>query len=136
MDSPVLEAGVLRQLICEIKRKNVILIGGVDFFMEKFTVCEWMKANGLTEDEINFIETIITSTAIQESGLVSNKNINSKVNLLFPNRKFYLNEKINYEILSYFLTENEISIDLKELLNRYYSQGICKEHCKKLLAKV
>ncbi|NBJ70635.1 MULTISPECIES: hypothetical protein [Clostridia] len=104
--------------------------------MEKFTVCEWMKATGLTDDEINFMETIITFTAMQESGLVSNKIINSKVNLLFPERKFHLNEKINYEILLHFLIENEISIDLKELLNRYYSQGICKEHCKNLLAKV
>ncbi|RFA33303.1 hypothetical protein CAI16_15225 [Virgibacillus dokdonensis] len=104
--------------------------------MDNLTVSEWMKENGLTDDEVDFIETILTSTAMQESGIINYKEINRKINTYFPEKRFYLTGKINFEKFLNILKENEIFIDLKELLNRYHSQGTCKEHCEKLLERV
>jgi len=101
------------------------------------TVSEWMKKIGLNEDDIHFIETILTFAStlqnpVTESEEFTNK-VNNKINSLFPERKVKINRNFTYQDFKNILNENKIFINLSELLNRYHSQGICQNLCEKLL---
>ncbi|MCP1189391.1 hypothetical protein NKR17_09945 [Priestia flexa] len=101
--------------------------------MADFTVSEWMKQNELTDNDINFIETILTFTSTLGSPIVKTEDVNNKINTLFPEKKVKITDNFTYKKFEEILHDNKISISLSELLNRYHSQGICKDHCEKLL---
>ncbi|GGB44113.1 hypothetical protein GCM10011409_22110 [Lentibacillus populi] len=101
--------------------------------MTNLTVGEWLKQNKLTDNDINFIETLLTFTSTLESPLVKTEDINNKINTLFPEKKVEIRGNFTYKAFKEILNENEISVNLGELLNRYHSQGICKNHCERLL---
>ncbi|REJ20573.1 MAG: hypothetical protein C6W58_02450 [Bacillaceae bacterium] len=95
------------------------------------------EKNGLNEDDINFIETILTFASTLQNPVAEseefNNKVNNKINSLFPERKVKINRKGTYLDFKNILNENKIFINLSELLSRYHSQGICKDLCEKLL---
>lgn len=101
--------------------------------MENETVSEWLGSKGLSNTDIDFIETILTftSTAI----LIGSKteDINKNFQAIFPEKRAKIMPDLTYQQFEEILQDNGLSVNLSEILRRFRTQGICVELCEKLL---
>ncbi|GIN84441.1 hypothetical protein J6TS2_08270 [Heyndrickxia sporothermodurans] len=101
--------------------------------MTNETVNEWLKENGLSDTDIDFIETILTFTSTAKMLPPKTDEINNKFQTLFPGRKAKITPYLTYQQFEKVLQDNNLSIDSHDLLNRFRSQGMCAELCEELL---
>ena len=104
--------------------------------MENDTVTEWLTKNKINDENINFIETILTFTSSVRIMVNKKDVINKKVQSLFPNKKVIIEPNLTYQKFAQILKDNDIEIDSIELLNKYRNQGICVELCNELLTQI
>ncbi|WOV84050.1 hypothetical protein PGH26_14440 [Sporosarcina jeotgali] len=97
------------------------------------TASEWLEDKGLSYTEIDFIETILTSTSTAK--ILGNKltEINQTVYKSFPDKKAEIDPNLTFLQFESLLCDNGIFIDINEVLIRYKTQGFCVELCNQLL---
>ncbi|KKE78686.1 hypothetical protein NSA56_16090 [Oceanobacillus caeni] len=103
--------------------------------MENETVSEWLGSKGLSNTDIDFIETILTFTSTAIVLESKTEDINKKFQATFPEKKAKIMPDLTYQQFEEILQDNGLSVNLSELLKRFSSQGICVELCEKLLRK-
>ncbi|WP_312755925.1 hypothetical protein [Rummeliibacillus suwonensis] len=100
------------------------------------TVTDWLAKNMISDENINFIETVLTFTSsvkmLAEKQTLINRNLQS----LFPNKKAMIKPDLTYQQFTQILKDNDIEVNPVELLNKYRSQGVCVELCNELLIQV
>jgi len=101
--------------------------------MPNETVSEWLRNKGLSNSDIDFIETILTFTSTAKR--LSNKlvEINQRFQSLFPEKKAEINPNLTFWQFEKLLQDNGLFIDLNEILIRYKAQGLCVDLCNQLL---
>lgn len=97
------------------------------------TASKWMGDKGLSHTEIDFIETILTSTSTAK--IIGNKltEINQTVHKSFPDKKIEIDPNLTFLQFESLLRDDGIFIDVNDVLIRYKTQGLCEELCSQLL---
>lgn len=101
--------------------------------MENQTVTEWLVENKVSEEDINFIETVLTFTTSIKKLPDRQKMINERLQSLFPNKNAIIKSDLTYQQFVHILRENGIEANPGELLNKYYLQGVCVDLCDEWL---
>lgn len=101
--------------------------------MSNETVSEWLRNQGLSNTEIDFIETVLTFTSTAK--VLNNKlnEINQALQMSFPDKEAKIVPNITFSQLEKMLLDNGLFIDLNEMLIRYKTQGLCVNLCNQLL---
>lgn len=101
--------------------------------MENGTVTDWLTKNKISDENINFIETVLTFTSSVK--IIADKHdvINENLKTLFPSKKAKIKPDLTYQQFTQILKDNDIEVDPVELLNKYRSQGVCVDLCDELL---
>ncbi len=101
--------------------------------MSKETAFEWLRNNGLSITDIDFIESILTFTSTAKNLNRKLNEINQKFQVSFPDNKAEIVPNLTFQQFEEILLDNGIFIDLNELLIRYKVQGVCVKLCNHLL---
>jgi len=101
--------------------------------MENENVSEWLSSQGLTDSDIDFIETVLTFTSTAKE--LNNKlyEVNQTFQKSFPDKKAVINPNLTFFQFEKILADNGLFVDLNEMLNRFKTQGVCVELCNRLL---
>ncbi|MCM3610769.1 hypothetical protein M4S82_05855 [Planococcus sp. MERTA32b] len=101
--------------------------------MESGTVTEWMTKNKISDENINFIETVLTFTSSVK--IIPDKQdvINENLKTLFPSKKVIIKPDLTFQEFTQILKDSDLEVDPVELLNKYRSQGVCVNLCDELL---
>ena len=100
------------------------------------TVTDWLAKNKINDENINFIETVLTFTSSVKILVDKQDVINKSFQSLFPSKKAMIKPDLTYQQFTQILKENDIEVNPVELLNKYRSQGVCVELCAELLTQV
>ncbi len=103
--------------------------------MASETVTDWLTKNKVSDEDINFIETVLTFTSTGTKLTDKQELINTKLQTLFPNKKVKIKSDLTYQEFVQILNNNDIKVNADELLNKYRSQGICVDLCNKWLTQ-
>ncbi|SDM15917.1 hypothetical protein [Bacillus sp. OK048] len=101
--------------------------------MSNETVNEWLRNKGLSNTDIDFIETLLTFTSTAKRLSSKLDEINQRFQSLFPDKKAEINPNLTFWKFEKLLQGNVLFIDLNEMLNRYKAQGLCVDLCNQLL---
>jgi len=104
--------------------------------METETVTDWLTKNKINDENINFIETVLTFTSSVKILVEKQDVINENLQSLFPSKKAMIKPDLTYQQFTQILKENDIEVNPVELLNKYRSQGVCVELCAEFLTQV
>lgn len=104
--------------------------------METETVTDWLTKNKINDENINFIETVLTFTSSVKILVEKQDVINENLQSLFPSKKAMIKPDLTYQQFTQILKENDIEVNPVELLNKYRSQGVCVELSAELLTQV
>lgn len=104
--------------------------------MDNGTVTDWLTKNKINDENINFIETILTFTASVKILVDKQDIINENLQTLFPSKKVMIKPDLTYQQFTQILKDNDIEVNPVELLNKYRSQGVCVELCEEWLIQV
>ncbi|MGF2615300.1 hypothetical protein FZC84_09545 [Rossellomorea vietnamensis] len=104
--------------------------------MKNETVTDWLKKNEINDEDINFIETVLTFSSSLKTLPNKQDVINRSLQSSFPSKKVMMICNLTYQQFTQILEDNDIEIDPVQLLNHYRSQGICIELCEELLIQV
>ncbi|MDL4839255.1 hypothetical protein [Aquibacillus rhizosphaerae] len=101
--------------------------------MSNETVSEWLRSEGLSNTDIDFIETVLTFTSTAKG--LNNKldEINKAFQTSFPDKKAEIDPNLTFWQFEKILHDNGLLIDLNEMLIRYKAQGLCVYLCNELL---
>ncbi|MGD7022685.1 hypothetical protein ACQCVK_08845 [Rossellomorea vietnamensis] len=103
--------------------------------MNNETVTDWLVKNDINNEEINFIETVLTFASSLKTLGSKQDTINRSLQSSFPGKKVMMISNLTFQQFTQILKDNDIDIDSVQLLNHYRSQGICIELCEELLAQ-
>ncbi|MGD6801542.1 hypothetical protein FZC79_03275 [Rossellomorea vietnamensis] len=103
--------------------------------MNNETVTDWLVKNDINNEEINFIETVLTFASSLKTLGSKQDTINRSLQSSFPGKKVMMISNLTFHQFTQILKDNDIDIDSVQLLNHYHSQGICIELCEELLAQ-
>ncbi|MGG1684283.1 hypothetical protein [Pseudalkalibacillus sp. NRS-1564] len=101
--------------------------------MSNQTAGEWLRSQGLSITDIDFIETILVATSTAKGFKSKLDEVNLTVQKSFPDKKVEIDSNLTFWQFEKLLHDNEVYIDINELLIRYRKQGFCAELCKQLL---
>lgn len=101
--------------------------------MKNETVSEWLRNKGLSNSDIDFIETILTFTSTAKRLGKKKDEINQRFQRSFPNKKAEINPNLTFYQFEEYLQDNGLFIDLHEMLVRCKAQGLCVDICNQLL---
>ncbi|WP_113926605.1 hypothetical protein [Bacillus sp. P14.5] len=104
--------------------------------MKNETVTDWLKKNEINNEDINFIETVLTFSSSLKTLPNKHDVINRSLQSSFPSKKVMMISYLTYQQFTQILEDNDIEIDPVQLLNHYRSQGVCVEICDELLIQV
>lgn len=101
--------------------------------MRNDTASDWLRIEGLSTIDIDFVETILTFTSTARK--LNNKldEINESLQTSFPDKKVEINPNLTFSQFDKILRDNGITIDLNEMLTRYKEQNLCVNLCNQLL---
>ena|SRR5690625_106908 len=101
--------------------------------MEIETTGDWLKHKGLSDADINFVETILTFTSTAKKKNNKLDEINKRLHTFFPDKKAKIAPTITLLQLNKVLQDNGIDVDVIEMLSRYREQGLCSNLCDQIL---
>lgn len=97
------------------------------------TAGEWLKNEGLSNSDIDFVETILTFTSTAKEQNNKSDKINRTFQACFPDKKAEIDPNLTLSQFDKILWNNGISIDVNETITRYKEQGSCTNLCNQLL---
>ncbi|MEN1969715.1 hypothetical protein WMZ97_16755 [Lentibacillus sp. N15] len=101
--------------------------------MEIETASDWLKNKGLSNADIDFVETILTFTSTAKEKNNKLDEINITLHMSFPDKKAKIHPNITLSQLKKILQDNGIDVDVTEMLSRYREQGLCSDLCNQIL---
>ncbi len=97
------------------------------------TAGEWLRNKGVSNTNIDFVETILTFTSTAKERDNKIDEINKMLKTTFPEKNAKVNPNLTFSQFDKILRDNGIVIDLSEMLTRYKEQGSCVGLCNQLL---
>ncbi|WP_174616540.1 hypothetical protein [Virgibacillus ihumii] len=97
------------------------------------TASDWLKDKGLSNADIDFVETILTFTSTTKEQKNKLVEINKTLQTSFPDKKAEIDPNLTLSQFDKILRDNGIAIDVIEMLTRYKEQGLCTNLCNRLL---
>lgn len=97
------------------------------------TAGDWLRNKGLSNTDIDFVETILTFTSTAKERNNKLDEINKTLKMTFPEKDAKVHSNLTFSQFDKILRDNGIIIDLTEMLIRYKEQGLCVGLCIQLL---
>lgn len=103
------------------------------YYMTILTASEWLISKKIEEENIDFIESLLTYTSAIKVATHKENVINSSLKQQFPSKQFLISPNMSYFQFEKTLKDNNIDVEANQLLEVYKNQGLCKSLCNEWL---
>lgn len=101
--------------------------------MTNLTASEWLSDKNIDEENIHFIESLLTFTSTVKVATNKKDAINNSLKQEFPSKQFLISPDMSYLQFEKTLKDNNINVEANNVLEVYKNQGLCEPLCNEWL---